>query len=180
MSMAARAGILYETPRLSQRRPLEPVARAIITREGERLIEDALSRLRHQLEIEIPARLREARAFGEIGENDDYLQTKEEEAVLASRIDRLQALLDSASVVDRRYSPPGTVTIGSRVEVEDLASGQVREHLLTGGYQGRGPDQVSANSPVGQALLGRVRGEEVRIALPNSNERRLKITAVRP
>jgi transcription elongation GreA/GreB family factor len=71
------------------------------------------------------------------------------------------------------------VTIGSVVEVEDLASGKRREHLLTGGYEPQGPNDVSANSPVGQALLGRVIGDEVALKLPNGREQTLKISAVR-
>lgn len=177
--MAARAGTLYETPRVPQRRPLEPVARVIITREGERQMSATLSRLRHQLEVDFPARLREARAFGEIDENDDYLQIKEEEAVLAARVERLQALLNSSTVVNGRYRAPGTVTIGSVVELEDLASGKRREHHVTGGYEPQGPNDVSANSPVGQALLGRVIGDEVAVQLSDGRERTLKISAVR-
>jgi transcription elongation factor GreA len=175
--MVARAAIHDSSP-ASQRRPLEPVAQAIITREGQRLIGAQLSRLRHQLEVEFPERLRAARAFGDIGENDDYLQIKEEEAVIASRIERLQLLVDSATVVDAG-GPAGVVTIGNIVEVEDVASGDVREHRLTGGYERLDPDDVSASSPIGRALSGRVIGEQAKVELPNGRERTLRITDVR-
>jgi transcription elongation factor GreA len=177
--MAARAGVLYETPRTPQRRPLEPVARAIISRDGKRMIGAELSRLRHQLEVEFPERLRDARDFGEIDENDDYLQIKEEEAVLASRIERLQLLLDSATVVDRPARGAGPVTIGSVVEVEDVASGKIREHRLAGDYERLGANDVSASSPIGRALFGRATGERVAVTLPDGRDRVLKITAVR-
>jgi transcription elongation factor GreA len=177
--MAARAGILYETPRTPQRRPLEPVARAIITIDGKRMLGAELSRLRHQLEVEFPERLRDARDFGEIDENDDYLQIKEEEAVLASRIERLQLLLDSATVVDRPARGTRAVSIGSVVQVEDVASGEIREHRLAGGYERLGVNEVSANSPIGRALFGRAIGERVAVALPDGRQRTLKITAVR-
>ena len=169
---------IHDPSPASQRRPLEPVAQAIITREGERLIGAELSRLRHQLEVEFPERLRNARAFGDIGENDDYLQIKEEEAVVASRIERLQLLLDSATVVDGN-GPAGAVTIGNMVEVEDVVSGNVREHRLTGGYERLGPDDVSASSPIGRALSGRTVGEEATVQLPDGRERTLRITGVR-
>ncbi len=142
------------------------------------MIDAQLSRLRHQLEVEFPERLRNARAFGDIGENDDYLQIKEEEAVLASRIERLQLLVDSATVVDAG-GPADVVTIGNIVEVEDVASGDVREHRLTGGYERLDPNDVSASSPIGRALTGRVIGEEATVELPNGRERTLRITDVR-
>jgi transcription elongation factor GreA len=177
--MAARAGILYETPRVPQRRPLEPVARAIITRDGESMMAAELARLRHELEVDFPERLRDARGFGEIDENDDYLQTKEEEAVLASRIQRLQLLLDSARVVEVGERDAGTVRIGSVVGVEDVASGEAREHRLAGGFEPLGPDDVSASSPIGRALFGRAIGETMAVVLPDGRERTLKITGVR-
>lgn len=178
MTMSARAGMLYETPRVPQRRPLEPVARVIITRAGERMMATELSRLRQQLEVDFPDRLREARAFGEVDENDDYLQIKEEEMVLAARIRQLQSALSSAKVIEPSKGDAGVVTLGSRVEVEDRASGEARTHRLTGGFEPLGPDDVSASSPIGRALLGRAVGEEVAVELPSGSERTLKVTAV--
>ena len=86
--------------------------------------------------------------------------------------------MDSATVVDAD-GPAGMVTIGSIVEVEDIASGDVREHRLTGGYERLGPDDVSASSPIGSALSGRTIGEEATVELPNGRERTLRITGVR-
>src|SRR4051794_16269895 len=81
--------------------------RAIITRSGESILADELAKL----DIEFADRLREAREFGEGGSNDDYLQIKEEEAVVRSRIGRLEALLDSAEVVEDTQ-PEGLIDIG--------------------------------------------------------------------
>src|SRR5436305_619843 len=91
---------------------LAPRAPAVLTREGERALRATLRRLQHQLSVEFAARLSQARTFGEIAGNDDYLQTLEEGAVLRSRIARLEGLLDSATVVPD--SPRnGAVAIGS-------------------------------------------------------------------
>src|SRR5215218_678052 len=76
-----------------------PRAPAVLTREGARALRATLQRLSNQLSVEFAARLSQARTFGEIAGNDDYLQTLEEEAVLRSRIARLEGLLDSATVV---------------------------------------------------------------------------------
>lgn len=155
-----------------------PRAPAVLTHEGERALRATLRRLRHQLS-EFAARLSQARTFGEIAGNDDYLQTLEEEAVLRSRIARLEGLLDSATVVSG--SPrAGVAAIGTTVQVEDLASGAVQEHRLMGDYEELRADDVSASSPVGRALTMRFPGDEVEVELPNGRSRSLRILAVEP
>lgn len=154
-------------------------APAVLTREGERTLRATLRRLHRQLSVEFAARLREARTFGEIAGNDDYLQTLEEAAVLRSRIARLEGLLDSATVISD--SPQtGAVAIGTTVRVEDLTSGAIQEHRLIGDYEELRSDAVSASSPVGRALTRRFPGDEVEVELPNGKSRSLRILAVEP
>jgi transcription elongation factor GreA len=156
-----------------------PRATAVLTRKGERALRATLRRLHRQLSVEFAARLSAARTFGEIAGNDDYLQTLEEEAVLRSRIARLEGLLDSATVISD--SPrTGAVAIGTTVRVEDLTSGAVQEHRLIGDYEELRSDAVSASSPVGRALTTRSPGDEVEVELPNGKSRSLKILAVEP
>jgi transcription elongation factor GreA len=163
-------------PRVDSPAPRGP---AVLTREGERALRATLQRLRHQLSVEFAARLSQARTFGEIAGNDDYLQTLEEEAVLRSRIARLEGLLDSATVVSD--SPrAGAAAIGTTVQVEDLASGAVQEHRLMGDYEELRADDVSASSPVGRALTMCFPGAEVEVDLPNGRSRSLRILAVEP
>jgi transcription elongation factor-like protein len=120
MAVSATAGILSE--RRPPRGQPEPASRAIISRDGERSLREELARLRHELEVVFTARLREARGFGDSHENDDYLQIKEEQAVVASRILQLERLLASSRVVDGSSAAPGAVTLGSLVEVRDVAT----------------------------------------------------------
>ncbi|MGH2966910.1 MAG: GreA/GreB family elongation factor [Solirubrobacterales bacterium] len=156
-----------------------PRPRAVITRERERALRTTLDRLHRRLDGEFPTRLRQARTFGEVAGNDDYLQTIEEEAVLTSRISGLERLLASATVVLSPVGAGGAAAIGTTVEVEDLDSGEVRRLRLIGDYEQPIPDTVSASSPVGVALLGRSRGDEVEVELPNGSNRMLRIVAVR-
>jgi transcription elongation factor GreA len=157
-----------------------PRGAAVLTLEGECALRATLQRLRQQLNVEFAPRLRLARTFGEIAGNDDYLQTIEEEAVLRSRIARLEGLLDAATTVSASPQPSGAVAIGTTVRVEDLASGVVQEHRLIGDYEGPGADGVSASSPVGRALATRSPGDEVEVTLPNGRSRSLRILAVEP
>jgi transcription elongation factor GreA len=154
-------------------------APAVLTSETERGLRATLRRLHRQLSVEFAARLSQARTFGEIAGNDDYLQTLEEEAVLKSRIARLEGILESATVVSD--SPRiGGIAIGSTVRVEDLTSGAVQEHRLVGDYEEPRADTVSASSPVGRALTARSPGDEVEVELPNGKTRWLRILGVEP
>jgi transcription elongation factor GreA len=165
-------------PATSEVEPQAP-SLALVTREGARALQARIERLRHQLDVEFADRLNEARGFGEIGANDDYLQALEEQAVLASRISRLQRLLDSATVVEREPTSGEAAGVGTAVEVQDLASGAIHEHRLVGDYESRATDAVSASSPVGRALIGQLPGDEVEVRLPRGRARQLRVLAVR-
>lgn len=139
-----------------------------------------LERLRRRLDGEFIDRLREARGFGASHENDEYLQIKEEEAVVASRMRQLESLLNTAEIVEGDSAGRGIVAIGSLVEVKNLGSAAVRKHRITGGFEPVEPGDVSANSPVGQALLGRTPGERVEVELPNGRTVAFEVVAVEP
>jgi transcription elongation factor GreA len=153
--------------------------RPIITTEHERALRAELDRLRHQLEIEFAERLREARYFGGAEANDDYMQIKEEEAVLAAGIARIQIVLETALVIDETEAGKGVVTLGSVVEVRDPDTGKSQKLRLIGGHERLSADVVSAGSPVGQALMGRRAGHAVEVSLPNGRRRKLEIVSVR-
>src|SRR5829696_2601598 len=152
---------------------------AIITREGARALQARAQRLRHQLDVEFADRLNEARGYGEIGGNDDYLQALEEQAVLTSRLSRLEQLLDSATVVEQEPARNEAVAVGTVVEVQDLSSRAVRRHRLVGDYESRDADAVSASSPIGRTLIGHLPGDEVEVELPRGRTQQLRVLAVR-
>jgi transcription elongation factor GreA len=165
-------------PEEERLRAPRPVPRVILTRAGESTMRAELDRLRRRLDGEFTERLREVRGFGGSYENDEYLQIKEEEAIVASRIRQLEGLLGSAEIVDKDTEDRGIVSIGSLVEVKDTESGAVREHRITGGFEPVEPRDVSAGSPVGGALLGRAPGEIVEVELPNGRVATLEVVTV--
>jgi transcription elongation factor GreA len=156
-----------------------PQANITLTAEGEQALRAKLTELRRELDEIYPARLREARSFGGAGGNDDYLQIKEEEALLALRVSRLQAMLDAATVLRSADAEAGVVAVGHRVEVEDRDSGAVSAYDLVGGFE-RAVNGVSADSPVGRALLGRRVGDRTEVELPGGRLVRLRILGCRP
>jgi transcription elongation factor GreA len=152
--------------------------RPIITTEHERALRDELDRLRERLEVEFTERLREARLFGAPEANDDYLQIKEEEAVLAAGMAQISMLLESAVVVDAAEVDDDVITLGSVVEVHDRTRRRRHRLRVIGGHEPLAGAVASAGSPVGQALMGRRPGDVVDVALPNGRRRKLEILAV--
>ena len=149
-----------------------------VTRAGERHLRAELSRLQNVLAVDMAERLREARSFGAPADNDDYLQIQEEQAVLAGRAARLENLLASARVLDGGASN-GLASVGTVVEVQDIDNKKVFEYRLSGGYERSAPNVVSADSPVGRALMGRAAGAVVDVQVPSGRRRTLEILAIR-
>ena len=154
-------------------------SRVILSPEGERAMRAELERRRRELEIGTAARLKEAREYGAGSENDDMLQIREEEAVLAARVAKLEEILSRAEVV--ADAEQGDVaTVGTVVELRDTDSGKVAKRRIVGGHEPAGTDTISASSPVGRALLGQEPGATVTVELPNGRRRELEILGVEP
>jgi transcription elongation factor GreA len=151
----------------------------LLTEVGLRAREEELDQLRAAKRDDIGGRLREARGYGEPGGNDEYLATREDEAIIDARIAALEAMLANASVVQHR-GRPGVVGIGSVVIVDDAECGAGARYRLVGSHEAQAPGDVSISSPVGQALLGRRAGETVTVSLPDGRIRSLRIAAVAP
>jgi transcription elongation factor GreA len=152
--------------------------RAIITRDGERILRAELERLRFELGGGMAERRREARAFGAPAANDEYLQIQEEEIVMAVRAARLDELLERAEVVDGG-PPEGRAAVGTIVAVKDIESGKHEEYELVGGHETPRANAASASSPIGEALIDRTMGAVVEVDLPKGRRRRLQILQIR-
>lgn len=149
--------------------PLTAAARAAL--EGQ------LASLRAE-QREIPARLRVAREFGDTANNDEHQAIREEEAVLAARIARLEDILMRAVDVDDADAPD-SVTIGSIVTAVDLDTGMPLEYVVGSAHGVLSRGTVSALSPIGQALLARRAGDRVSVPLPQGRRRELEVRAIR-
>lgn len=153
-------------------------ARIPITAVARQTLERELTSLRLERQRDIPRRLRVAREFGDVANNDELLAIREEEAVLATRIARLEDILARATEVDH----PGeedSVTIGSTVTVVDVDTRERLEYVIGSAHGVLSRGTVSALSPVGQALLGRRVGERVSVELPRARRRELELRKVR-
>lgn len=148
------------------------------------LTPDGLSKLKSELEYlstekrrEVAARIKEAREFGDISENAEYDDAKNEQAMLESKIASLEDKLRAATVIDSKDLGTDVVGIGSAVEVDD--SGKSATYTIVGSSEANPAERKLSNeSPVGKALVGAKVGDTVTVQLPNGKQRELKIKKI--
>ncbi len=139
----------------------------MITAEGLTSLEAELQALEGEGRREIAERIKTAREWGDLKENSEYHDAKNDQAHLETKIARLRERITTAVVVEGSQQSDGAVAFGSTVVVREGASGPQRSWTIVGSHdaapaQGR----LSADSPVARALLGRRAGESVSVALP--------------
>jgi transcription elongation factor GreA len=151
----------------------------ILTPEGLEKLKAEIEYLSNDKRREVAARIKEAREFGDISENSEYDDAKNEQAMLESRIASLEDKLRSASVIDPSELSQDVVKVGSLVNVKDEAGGAAQQYAIVGSTEANpSENRLSNESPVGKALLGHKKGEVVSVQLPNGKARKLKITKI--
>lgn len=130
-------------------------------------LQNELTALRRELNIELPRIIEEARGHGDLKENAEYHAAKEKQGIVNARVGGLEARIKELSMYNTSSIPRGVVGYGSLVELEDLESGDtVRYEMVFAEEVDMAKGKISLTSPVGQALLKRVQGDEVTIQLP--------------
>ena len=148
----------------------------ILTPEGLANLKSELEQLSTVRRREVAARIKEAREFGDISENAEYDDAKNEQAMLEARIAQLEEKLRSATVIDNSELGTDMVRVGSVVHVKE--GGKSTKYTIVGSAEASPAEmKLSNESPVGKALLGHKRGEEVTFSTPKG-QRRLKITKI--
>ncbi len=139
----------------------------LLTKEGLKKLEDELEYLKSVKRREVAQRIKEARDFGDISENSEYEEAKNEQAFVEGRIITLEKTLRNARIVDNSEADPTTVVIGSKVKLLDLEYEAEEEYYIVGSTEANPEEsKISYMSPVGQALMGHRAGEIVEIKLP--------------
>ena len=150
----------------------------ILTPEGLATLKSELEHMSTTRRREVAARIKEAREFGDISENAEYDDAKNEQARLEAHISQLEEKLRAATVVDASDLDTDIVQVGSVVHVKDEKTGKSVKYTIVGSAEAKPlENKLSNESPVGRALLGHKRGEEVAFPTPKG-ERRLKITKI--
>src|SRR5438309_11640221 len=149
----------------------------ILTPEGLEELKQKIDHLSTDRRREVAQRIRAAREFGDISENAEYDDAKNEQAMLEARIAQLEEKLRSATVIDSSSISNDVVGVGSIVHVKD-ESGKSVKYAIVGSAEASPTEmKLSNESPVGKALIGHKRGEQVVISTPRG-KRKLKITKI--
>jgi transcription elongation factor GreA len=139
----------------------------LLTPDGLSKLEKELDHLKTVKRREVAARIKQALEFGDISENSEYDDAKNEQAFVEGRIATLEKMLRNARVIDQDEVDTDTVTVGSKVRLKDLESGQEYEYTLVGSAEADPAEaRISNESPVGRAILGKKVGAVVEVDAP--------------
>jgi transcription elongation factor GreA len=139
----------------------------VLTQEGLKKLEEELEYLKSVKRREVAARIKQAIDFGDISENSEYDEAKNEQAFIEGRIAALEEKLRNVKLIDDVDISTETVGIGSKIKVKDLDSGDIFEYTLVGSAEANPLEfKISNESPVGAALIGAKKGSVVEVNVP--------------
>lgn len=144
-----------------------PEKRSILTEEGLKKIEKQLENLKSVRRIEVAQRIKQAIDFGDISENSEYDDAKNEQAFIEGEILRLEKVLRESDVIHKEDGNNGTISLGNKVIVEDIEFKEKETYTLVGSAEADiSEGKISNESPVGAAILGHKVGDTVNIKVP--------------
>lgn len=141
--------------------------KVLLTSEGLKKLQDELDNLKNVRRKENTAALKIAKSFGDLSENSEYDEAKNEQAEIEARISEIENMLKNAEIIDEDGVATDVASIGSKVTVKDLDDGEVTEYLIVGSTEADPmKGKISDESPVGSSLLGHKVGEVVSVEAP--------------
>ena len=151
----------------------------VLTPEGLEELKSRIQYLRGERRREVAERIKEAREFGDIAENSEYDDAKNEQAMLEKQIADLESKLASARVINAKDVDTDVVSVGATVHVKDQRTDKSTKFKIVGSAEANpSENRLSNESPVGRALLGHRRGETVTVPVPRGPARKLKVTKI--
>ena len=152
---------------------------SLITPEGLEKLKEELDVLQNDRRREVAERIKEAREFGDIAENSEYDDAKNEQAMLEQKIAQIEERIRRATVVDSKDIDTSAVGVGVKVHVKDEKNGDSKKFLIVGSAESNlSEGRLSHESPIGRALLGHKRNDVVEVEVPRGPKRKLKITKI--
>ena len=151
----------------------------IVTQQGLEDLKAKIDFLSNQRRREVAERIKEAREFGDISENAEYDDAKNEQAMLEKQIADLEEKLRGAQVIDEKSVTNEVVTVGTTVHVKDQKTDKSVKYRIVGSAEANpSENKLSNESPVGKALIGKKRNDVVSVPVPRGPARKLKITKI--
>ena len=143
------------------------VKQTTVSSEGLKKLQDELEYLKTTKRKEVAEAIKVARAFGDLSENSEYDEAKNEQGAVEQRIAEIEAMLKNVKVINEHDIKTDTVNIGNRVKVMDETFGEELEYTIVGSSETNPLEmKISDESPIGRALIGASIGEVVKAETP--------------
>jgi transcription elongation factor GreA len=147
-----------------------PLKEVLLTAEGYEKLKKEIELLQTEKRREVAERIRIAREFGDIAENAEYDDAKNEQAMLEHKIAQLEERLLTARVITKKEISKDTVSVGSHVRIRDVAAKQTFEYHIVGSAEANPTEnKLSNESPVGKAIMGHKKGDVVEVTAPRGS-----------
>ena len=152
----------------------------ILTADGYKKLQQEIDVLRNDKRREVAERIRVAREFGDIAENAEYDDAKNEQAMLEHRIAQIEERLLSARVITKKEISKDAVSVGSKVRLRDIQANKTVEYHIVGSAEANpAENKLSNESPVGKAIMGHKKGETVVVTTPRGAKLKYKILEIK-
>ena len=149
-----------------------------ITDEGLKKLQEELETLKTEGRADIAEKIKVARGYGDLSENSEYDEAKNEQAKIEARIVEIEAMLKNVEIIEDIKGKAKTVVIGVKVKVIDEEFGEEEEYRVVGSTEANSREgKISDESPMGKALLGKKIGDEVTVEAPGG-EFKVKILEI--
>ena len=151
----------------------------LLTAQGLKELQDELDILKTEKRTEIAEKIKVALSFGDLSENSEYDEAKNDQAKLEARIAEVEAMLKNAKVVDEQFIDKNVINIGTKFTLLDVEYDEVKEYQLVGSAESDPLNgKLADDSPVGKAVLGKKQGTTVTVVTPNGQELQFKIKKI--
>ena len=151
-----------------------------LTAEGLKKLELELEELKTVKRKEIAEKIKIARDFGDLSENSEYDEAKNEQAQIEEKIIKLDNMIANAKIIDEVELDTKTVNVGATVTLVQVESKKKLEYKIVGSAESNPLEgKISNESPVGKAILGKKKGNKVQVQLPNGNVVEYKIQNIK-
>jgi len=138
----------------------------LLTEEGYKKLEEELAQLKGPKKMEVAEKIKQAREYGDLSENSEYDEAKNEQALLEAKIAEMEAMLRSAKIVEKVST--SSVGIGTTVSLYDYEfEEEIAYHIVGTTEIDIAQSKISLESPVGKALFGKRKGDEIEVEVPD-------------
>jgi transcription elongation factor GreA len=139
----------------------------LLTQEGFTKLENELENLKTVKRREVAERIKQAIEFGDISENSEYEDAKNEQAFIEGRILTLEKMLRNARIIEYEQNDSDVVNIGAKISLKDMEYGDEFKYTIVGSAEADpNNNKISFESPVGKAILGKKLGDVVEVNVP--------------